>query len=87
MVLHYGYSPWSPEFIGRKMQIAGKIPAQDRKHGMGFQHLRNREQLQRAFDRFDRLAYADLRQHALAGPVLDGSVAGRMEAILKVRNA
>ncbi len=87
MVLHYGYAPWNEEFIGRKMQIADKIPAQDRKHGMGFQHLRNREQLQRAFDRFDRLAYADLRQHAVAGPALDGGVTGGMETILKVRNA
>ncbi len=86
MVLHYGYAPWNDHFIGRKIQIADKIPASDKRHGMGFQHLRNRAQLQKAFDRFDGLAFVDLTEHPIAAYGLDPMTGSRSETIYQVRN-
>lgn len=59
-VLHYAYAPWNTNFIERKQQIGAKLSDVDREVGIGFQHMRNLAQLQKAFRRFDRLAVRDL---------------------------
>jgi hypothetical protein len=46
LILWYGYSPWRPELIGRKLQIARTMPAGDIKAGWGYQHLAKAEQLE-----------------------------------------
>ncbi len=67
MVLHYGYSPWNQRFLARKQQIATKIPEEDRVRGYGWQHFLTSPELQKAFDRRDRLPFVDLRDHPVAG--------------------
>ena len=71
MVLHYAYSPWNSRFIDRKMQIGAKVPDVDKVRGVGFQHLRGEAQLMKAFNRFDKLSYVDLREHHIARVGLD----------------
>jgi hypothetical protein len=39
LVLWLGYSPWTPEFRKRKLQIASTIPESSRVMSYGFQHL------------------------------------------------
>lgn len=67
MVLHYGYSPWNEKFLRRKQQIATKIPEEDRVRGYGWQHFLTTPELQRAFDRRDRLPFVNLCDHHIAG--------------------
>ena len=66
-VLHFAYAPWNSSFIDRKQQIGTKLSDLDRKVGIGFQHMRNLAQLQKAFRRFDRLAFTDLSRDMQPG--------------------
>lgn len=39
LLLWYGFSPWNEAFLARKLQIAARVPADDRAAGRGRQHL------------------------------------------------
>lgn len=72
-VLHYAYSPWNDQFIQRKKQIGGKLSDADVRIGVGFQHLRNTDQLHKAFKRFDRLQHLNMMQHLFQIPVANST--------------
>ena len=44
-VFWYGFSPWTANFINRKLQISPKVSDTDKKIGGGIQHLMTLEQL------------------------------------------
>jgi len=86
MVLHYAYSPWNSRFVERKMQIGAKVPDVDKVRGVGFQHMRGEAQLMKAFNRFDKLSYVDLREHHIARAGLDLLADGPDAEFSLVRN-
>jgi hypothetical protein len=56
LILWYGFSPWRPEFLRRKLQIANTIPEAEVKAGWAFQHLAKAEVLENR--RAEMLPYA-----------------------------
>jgi hypothetical protein len=66
MILHFGYSPWNEYFLERKRQIATKIPEEDRIRGYGWQHFLSTRELQKSFERRNRLPFVDLTRHEVA---------------------
>lgn len=84
-VLHYAYCPWNSNFINRKLQIGTKLSEFDKNLGMGFQHMRNISQLQKAFKRFDRLPFKDLISNSLTG-ILDKNQEGSSGKIIVLPN-
>lgn len=46
----FGWSPWNEAMIQRKLQIQTRMPESDKKAGMGFQHVKTREELLAAYD-------------------------------------
>lgn len=48
-IFWYGWSPWTKEFIQRKLQIQHKIPQIDKDRGFGSHHLQNSEELDRSY--------------------------------------
>merc|ERR1719221_1357140 len=59
-IMKFLWTPW-PEQRTRKMQIAARIPASDRKRGRGFQHIRNADEKKLIAQRAHDLAAARLR--------------------------
>jgi NedA-like, galactose-binding domain len=45
LILWYGYSPWLPAFIRRKLQIGAQVPVSDARVGWGLAHLAKAEEL------------------------------------------
>jgi hypothetical protein len=63
--LWYGYSPWVDWNIERKLAFSARIPEEDKKQGLGVQHLRSKEQLENDYLLNKELSY-DLQ------PILEG---------------
>ena len=57
LVLWFGFSPWTEEFIARKLQIKERIPESDRVRSLGKQHLVDRAELESR--RLEQLALSE----------------------------
>lgn len=66
------FSPWTPEFVARKLQIASRIPASEIAQGHGIQHLRSRVELEADRAALDT-AVRDLRTDSTYWSMLDAS--------------
>lgn len=49
VIFWYGWSPWTEEFIKRKLQIQYRIPEIDKARGFGGHHLKTPENLQNTY--------------------------------------
>jgi hypothetical protein len=49
IIFWYGWSPWTPETLKRKLQIQNRIPEHDKINGFARNHLTNAENLEMGF--------------------------------------
>ena len=70
LLLHFGFSPWTENFIKRKTQIAQKISQSDKDRGWGIHHLRNQIQLEKDRKKLHEKPIINLFDHEIVGGIL-----------------
>lgn len=62
-IFWYGWSPWTQEFIDRKLQIKHKIPEIDISRGFGTHHLQDAEALHNSYTEINKVyVFFDMRE-------------------------